>query len=190
MLAAEAGTGADGMTVVEAGFSYIESRLVGVRYSPAPPAGQGRTDPHWARMIYRDVLELGQKQHAKPCFPCVLVAFSHSRESFTYGMRRGPGSCSREHYTDAWFVVRAVTEEAPCEPGKPPLNADLLAHEVDKALDPEPAAVTTLNGYAVLASFKEESIRTVEKPGSGAGEKRVRYLIGGRYKIILQGDGA
>ena len=187
------------MTAVEAGFNYLVGALTGpqgVNFSPAPPAGHGRTDPWWAKGIYRDVIYAGLKQRKKPCYPCVLVALANTRETFTYGMGRNQSrGCAdddlstggRQQFTDAWFIIRAVDEAKNAE------NADRLSHEIDKAIDPGPqtdSGSAPQNGYCVLASFKEESLREVTDPGHGCGEMDIRYLIGGRYKIILSGDGA
>ena len=161
------------MSAISAAYDYIERSLSGLS---AP--------------VRRDVMEGGERQERKVATPAVLAAFMSGADDYTFGEdRAAAGETGRQHYHDLRFAVRAVVDDVT------DARAEALAHEIDKALNPggdPPAGWSAANpGYAVVLCLRLEALRGVDDdPPDARGAKKVRWLIGGRYKVVIQGDGA
>ena len=166
------------MSQITAGYEYIEDRLEG---AGGVLCGPGGSHPWRAQSTFRDVLEAGQKQFKKVPMPCVLIAFAGGRDDYTYGDRG-----KRAHYLYANFIVRAVDEQ-PC-----PKDAEQLAYEIDRRLNPggvpSQAFLARYTGICIPVCIRMEALRGTEDASPAAPARAPRWMIGGRYRVIVSGD--
>ena len=177
------------MSQITAGYEYIEDRLEG---AGGVLCGSGGSHSWRARSTFRDVLEAGQKQSRKVPLPAVLIAFAGGRDDYTYGKDRS----GRGHFLHANFIVRALDEQAK------PDDAEQLAYEIDRRLNPGGEASTAFlnkwhprraddppgDGICILTCIRMEALRGNEGASPVAPAGAPRWMIGGRYRVIVSGD--